>query len=467
MRYLSSVVLKTKSSPQELFAFFKDDYMPFLLESSQNVDGMGRYSFFGSRPFLTVSQKNGVSIIAEGKKVQKISGSGLKVLRRLLNKYILEGTNKSGIPLLCGAIGFFAYDFGFSLETIKRRNAGDPQIPDFMFGFYDCICCFDHKNNELTVFSSGFPRQGTLRKKRAEERLKETLAKLKKPTKEVFDPKELAKKSDLVSNFSRGKYLSAIKKAKEYIAAGDIYQVNLSQKFKASLAIEDWALYKRLLKNFPVSFSGFFSSKNFSIISASPERFLKFDGRRIFTRPMKGTRKRTKNSVLNRRLKRELQMSEKEKAELLMIVDLERNDLGRVCEYGTVKVSRMRQIEAYSNVFQATAEIEGILHKHKDRIDLLRACFPGGSVTGCPKIRSMEIIDELEPSCRSVYTGALGYFSFNNTMEFNILIRSFLKKGKSIIFNVGGGIVSDSKPAAEYDETLVKAKALMEALTGV
>ncbi|HAJ56401.1 MAG TPA: aminodeoxychorismate synthase, component I [Candidatus Omnitrophica bacterium] len=465
MNYSAYKIFKNKAPVQELFSAFKDDALPFLLESSQDVSGMGRYSFFGSEPFLTVSYKDGFSYIERNGKIVEKKQHGLSVLREHLDAYRLSGHNKPCLPFLSGAVGFFAYDLGFSLEKIARVNSPDILVPDLKFGFYDVVVCVDHKEGRLTVFSSGFPETGSLRVKRAEARLAEACGKLKAGALMLEPARERVKKRDLSSNFSRQEYLAAIRKAKDHIAAGDIYQVNLSQRFKARSDIDDWSLYRRLSKNFPVSFSGFFADKDFSIISASPERFLKFDGSRVFTRPMKGTRSRTEDAALNKRLKKELQLSEKEKAELLMIVDLERNDLGRVCEYGSVRVSKLRQIEAYKGVFQATAEVDGTLHKGKDRIDLVRACFPGGSVTGCPKIRSMEIIEELERSARSVYTGAFGYFSFHNTLELNILIRSFLKKKDEILFNVGGGIVADSRPADEYEETLVKGRALMEALT--
>lgn len=449
---------------QALFAGFKDARMPFLLESSKDVMGMGRYSFFGSDPFLVVSYKDGACFVERDGRVEKRARPPLSVLRECLNSCALRGSKAARVPLLAGAVGFFSYDFGFSLEKIARKNTGVACVPDFLFGFYDSVVAVDHKKNEVSVFSSGFPEKNSLRKMRSEARLKETVEKLKFRDFRHKTTQLRIHESALISNFTRDEYLAAVREAQNHIAAGDIYQVNLSQKFKTRLAIGDWPLYQRLSQNFPVSFSAFLKNEDLCVISASPERFLYFDGSRVLTRPMKGTRKRTDDTLFNRKMKRELVLSKKEKAELLMIVDLERNDLGRVCEYGSIRVRHLRQIEAYKSVFQATAEIEGRLHASKDRIDLLRACFPGGSVTGCPKIRAMEIIEELEPDARSLYTGALGYLSFHNTMDFNVLIRSFLKRKDEIVFHVGGGIVSDSKPADEYEETLVKGKVLMEAL---
>jgi len=270
----------------------------------------------------------------------------------------------------------------------------------------------------------------------------------------------------LRSNFTPALYKSAVRRAKAFIAQGDIYQVNLAQRFHAAARFDPWRLYRRLSQRFPVSFGAYLGGPDYAILSVSPERFLKFDGRRVVTRPMKGTRPRTARRDANRRLFRELRRDRKEKAELLMIVDLERNDLGRVCDYASVRVEELRAIERYANVYQATAQISGRLHPSKDRIDVLAACFPGGSVTGCPKIRAMEVIEELEPEARGIYTGALGYLSFHNTMEFSVLIRTLLWQRDRVSFHVGGGIVTDSRPAFEYDETLVKARALIEALRG-
>jgi para-aminobenzoate synthetase component 1 len=269
----------------------------------------------------------------------------------------------------------------------------------------------------------------------------------------------------LDSNFTKEEYLSAIKKAKEYIKQGDIYQVNLSQTFQAKNSSSGFDIYRRLRKISPSHFSAYLDGGDFQILSSSPESFLRLEGDKVTTRPMKGTRGRSKNRLEDLKFRKELLKSQKDKAELLMIVDLERNDLGRVCSYDSIKVSALRQVEQYNTVFQTTATVEGRLHKNKDRIDLLRACFPGGSITGCPKIRSMEIIEELEPTRRSIYTGSLGYLSFSGSMAFNILIRTVLKKQDKLYFGAGGGIVADSKPEEEYSETLVKAKAMIQAVS--
>lgn len=243
--------------------------------------------------------------------------------------------------------------------------------------------------------------------------------------------------------------------------------MNLSQEFNAKTDLSAFQIYKRLRSLSPSYFSAYLDCQDYQILSSSPESFLRLDGNIATTRPMKGTRPRSKNKLKDRKLKKDLLESAKDKAELIMIVDLERNDLGRVCSYDSIEVKALRQLEGYSTVFQTTATVSGRLHKNKDRIDLIRACFPGGSITGCPKIRAMEIIEELEPSRRSIYTGSLGYLSFSGTMELNILIRTILKKGDELYFSVGGGIVADSVPEEEYQETLVKAKAMKSAINAL
>jgi para-aminobenzoate synthetase component 1 len=285
-------------------------------------------------------------------------------------------------------------------------------------------------------------------------------------------------KRKIISNFSKGDYLRAVECAKQYINAGDIYQVNLSQRFHTQIEASPYEIYKRLRTINPAPFSSYLRFDNKYVISSSPERFLslrstfestgKHSGnivRNIQTKPIKGTRPRYKDKNINAKMKNDLLSSEKDDAELAMIVDLERNDLGRVCKYNTVKVTGKKKLEEHPTVYHLVATIEGELHSRYDSVDLLKATFPGGSITGAPKVRAMQIIDELEPTKRSVYTGAMGYLSFNGNIDFNIAIRTFLVKNDHIYFQVGGGIVADSNPEDEYEETLHKARALIETLS--
>lgn len=469
MNNSSFIYSKLNFNSDYLLNLLRRESIGFLLESSLDVCNLGRYSFFGINPFLTIQYKEGVITETQGGLKKSFRGNIFEELRHLLNKYRLHSMNrKVNLPFLGGAVGFLSYDLGFILEKIPRKNIDDLGVPDLWFAFFDVVLGIDHHKDKALIFSSGFPEMShRLRKRRADSRLKYFLNKLRGA--DGFD--SFSSISDLThrdygleSNFTYRDYIKSVNKSLDYIVRGDIYQINLSQRFHTKTCLSGEQLYRNLKKVFPVPFAGILNTGDFNIISGSPERFLKFDGRLLVTRPMKGTRPRSQKAILDRKLRLDLENSKKDKAELLMIVDLERNDLGKVCDYGSVKVESLRNFEEYSTVFQTTSQIRGQLYPEMDRIDILKACFPGGSITGCPKIRAMQIIEELEPNRRGIYTGSFGYFSFNGTMDFNILIRSFFKKGKDIYFGVGGGIVYDSKPELEYQETLVKAEALKRAL---
>jgi len=452
MPYLTWKSFDWRNGALPVFEAIKDKEYVFFLDSSLCNNYLGRYSFLGYEPFY---------ILKDFKE-----GNPFNRLRELTGLYKL-GSKKNILPFLGGAVGYFSYDLGFCLENIKESAAVDLGLPGLFLGFYDTIIAVDHFKGKLYVISTGFPEtKYSLAKRRAQERLKQfitDLSGLKDRHPEDVRPQEIAAQG-LDSNFTKDKYLGAVRTAKEYIKNGDIYQVNLSQRFSAQTKMTAPGLYRKLRRVSPSSFSAYLDCGDFQILSSSPERFLYFDGKKVFSRPMKGTRPRGKCKIEDSRLRQELLKSAKDKAELIMIVDLLRNDLGRVCKYGSVRVSSMRALEVYSTVYQATATIEGFLHRDKDRVDLLKACFPGGSITGCPKIRAMQIIEELEPTKRSIYTGSLGYLGFNNTMDLNILIRTILKKDDRIYFQVGGGIVADSEAENEYAETLAKAQGILRAI---
>jgi len=364
-------------------------------------------------------------------------------------------------------VGYFSYDLCHFIERLPATAVDDLNLPECYLAFYDTIVAFDHLEKKTYLVSTGFPElRETKRKRRAEERLKEVKSwMLNKPS----IAGELCSVSTeegmvLKSNFSHEEYLRAVENVREYIRAGDIFQVNLSQRFEADLSIPPYELYQRLRKINPAPFASYLDFDGVSVVGASPERFLKVQGDWVETRPIKGTRPRGKSAAEDRALADELLASIKDRAENVMIVDLERNDLGRVCRYGTVRVTELAILETYPTVFHLTSTVKGRLCEDKDRIDLLKATFPGGSITGAPKVRAMEIIDELESTRRSVYTGSIGYLSFSGEMDLNIVIRTFLVKGGRAYFQVGGGIIYDSEPEAEYVETLDKAKALIQAL---
>ncbi|MFC2042356.1 aminodeoxychorismate synthase component I [Chloroflexota bacterium] len=449
----------------QVFEGFRDRPFCFFLDSGMDPGKLGRYSFLGSDPFLVLrSRGDEIALIRDGKEETR-QGNPFEVLGELLETYSLD-TDQNVVPFVGGAVGYFSYDLCHFIERLPSTAVDDLLLPECYLAFYDAIVAFDHLKGKAYLVSTGFPELVERKRKlRAEERLKELKNYiLNKSQVCAADSIPAAEGIVLKSNFSYEEYLRAVAVAREYICAGDIFQVNLSQKFEAELSVSPHGLYQRLREINPAPFSNYFNFDSVSIVGASPERFLKVTGDWVETRPIKGTRPRGKTPQEDRYLARQLLSSLKDRAENVMIVDLERNDVGRVCRYGTVKVTELAVLETFPTVFHLTSTVVGRLYEGKSRIDLLKATFPGGSITGAPKVRAMEIIDELEPTKRSVYTGSIGYLSFNGDMDLNIVIRTFIVKGNKAYFQVGGGIVYDSEPEAEYVETLDKARALIQAL---
>lgn len=445
MAYYNLTPYRLRFSTFDLFEALRGRRGCFFLDSSLQTRHSGRYSFLGFDPFY---------ILKAGRK------NFFESLRERLSGYKIT-PGKGLPPFLGGAVGCLSYDLG-------RQDKANSDFPDYYFAFYNTALIVDHTARLFYVLTAGFPEKGShLGRALCRHNLKKTESLLKcigSRGKDRITKYAEGAPGYLKSNFTRSGYLAAIRKAKDYIKKGDIYQVNLSQRFQVETQESAFEIYRRLRRLSPAPFGAYLDAGSFQVISSSPERFLSLEGRRATAVPMKGTRPRGKNKTEDARLRRRLLDSAKDRAELTMIVDLERNDLGQVCSYDSIKVKALRALEKYQTVYQTTATIEGVLHEGKDRIDLLRACFPGGSITGCPKLRSMEIIDELEPDRRWFYTGSLGYLSFSGQMDFNILIRTILKKQDRLYFSAGGGIVADSDPEAEYEETLVKAGAMIAAV---
>ena len=437
---------------------FSDEPHLFFLDSSAVEEKRGRYSFLGFDPFEVV----------------KVRGkNSLGILKKKFDAYRCDDVRLSCSPLTSGIVGFLSYDYGLHQESIPLSPKEKVSLPDCCFGFYDCILTIDHFTKTLYITSSGLPEKDlVLREEKAFKRIEYVEQKLRsfrifsenRKEKQSYDKR---KKLNITSNISKKEYVQSIEKISQHISNGDIYQANFAQRFQIDATRDEFCptdMYKNLCNFSPVSFGGYFDFQDGIIMSNSPERFLHLSNRKVTTRPMKGTRRRTKDEDENVRLKKELTESAKDRAELLMITDLERNDLGRVCEYGSIEVVEQRTIEEYQTVFQATSLIEGVLRKNHDAFDLLKACFPGGSITGCPKIRAMQIIEETEKDRRGIYTGIFGYISFSGDMDFNILIRTLLFLQSKIYFHTGGGIVADSTAENEYEETLIKAKAMIKCL---
>ncbi len=447
------------------FEAFAGRPFSFFLDSGMDPARLGRYSFMGSDPFLVLrSRGDEITLIRDG--VEEVRrGNPFGVLGELLGIYALDGS-RAGIPFTGGAVGYFSYDLCHFVERLPTTAVDDLQLPECYLAFYDAVVAFDHLENRVYLVSTGFPElEEGKRQHRAEERLNELKSRVllcppPSPVAQAFSGNKLV----LKANFSHEGYLEAVATAREYICAGDIFEVNLSQRFDVDLPIPPYELYKRLRNINPAPFANYFNFDGVSIVGASPERFLKVEGDWVETRPIKGTRPRGKTPEEDRALADGLLASVKDRAENMMIVDLERNDIGRVCRYGTVKVTELAILETYPTVFHLTSTVVGQLSEGKSLVDLLKATFPGGSITGAPKVRSMEIIDELEPTRRSVYTGSLGYLSFSGDMDLDIVIRTIIVKDGRACFQVGGAIVYDSKPEAEYIETLDKGRALIQAL---
>ena len=426
---------------------------PALLESSLCEGKLGRYSILCWDPFRRLACRDGTVEVEDFRSGARWTESGnpFNVLSSEFARHRLAAPGGFELPFAGGAVGYFSYDLRHRIERLPRLCHYDLSVPEFILCLYDRALVFDHRT-DLTHFVGHLtprpPRPAA-----------------QNPIQNGVLPD--VKGVTLKSNFRRQEYLEAVRRTKDYIAAGDIFQANLSQRFEGPCAAEGLSIYERLRAVNPAPFAAYLKYPDFEIISSSPERFLLVESERVTTRPIKGTRPRLEgDDLFNSRMRRELLGSVKDHAELAMIVDLERNDLGRVCRYGTVRVVEHAALETYPTVYHLVSTVEGLLYREQyDEFDLIRATFPGGSITGAPKIRAMEIIEELEPHARSVYTGSLGYISFHGRMDLNIVIRTILKTGGRIYMHVGGGIVADSDPDLEYCETLHKGKALFQAVS--
>jgi para-aminobenzoate synthetase component 1 len=343
---------------------------------------------------------------------------------------------------LGAAIGYFGYDLKNVIEKLPATAVDDIGLPDCWFGFYDDLLVFDHTQQK--IWCSGRHRGDIARAANVTNKCNDRY--------KIDDNCRGAE-----SNVSRDRYVHAVLRAKDYIAAGDIYQVNLSQRFQCLIEASAADLYLTLRETNPAPYCAYVDIGDAQVLSSSPECFLNIHDRHVVTRPIKGTRPRDVDPS-------ELLASPKDNAELLMITDLERNDLGKVCQFGSVWVRELRRVESYATVHHLVSTIDGLLRREVSHVDCVRACFPGGSITGAPKIRAMQIIDELESHARGVYTGAIGYLGFNGVSQFNIAIRTVVHQGGRLSFHAGGGIVADSDPDAEYEETLAKARGIFNAI---
>ncbi len=422
------------------------------LESSLSGGAYGGFTILAADPVMTVE------LAAPPR------GCPWRYLRDRLDGIKAPMIRSTPVPFAGGWIGFFGYELGAVSEGAGSAKPDAHRMPSARLGLFDTAAVYDHECRQWYTVAVEWAEGTFLHCPSASRRLATLRGRLIRATEDpvVDSPRPLT--TTPVPDMSHASYLANIGRIKRYIEAGDVYQVNLTQRFAARTTASPFQLYQRLRKTSPASHGAILVWPGAAVISSSPELFWDLRGRRVVTRPIKGTRPRSSDPLRDRRLRAELAASEKDRAELIMIVDVLRNDLGRVCSMGSIRVPQPSQIEAYSTVYHQVATIEGELKPELGWADLLQATFPGGSITGAPKIRAMQIIDELEPTARGVYCGSIGWIGLGGDASFNIAIRTLVQRRDRVHLYAGGGIVADSDPEEEYEEVLAKLKGMLLAL---
>ena len=453
-------------TPVSAFLKLSSGANSFLLESVEGGETLGRYSFIGIDPFLAIQAKDGrVTVSGEIEASFANVADPLTVVEDLLGKY-----NQAPVPDLPpfsgGAVGYVGYDCVRFFEDIPRTGKNDLNLPDMLFVFTDALVIFDHLKHSLKILINtriaDDPGQAW---EAAIARIEAIIRQLATTVSAApIDANREVSLDGIEANFTKDDYLEAVRKAKEYIYAGDILQVVPSQRFALPTKADPFDIYRILRIINPSPYLGYLRFGEITLVSSSPEPLVKVYGRHVITRPIAGTRPRGANTVEDLALQSELLADTKERAEHIMLVDLGRNDLGRVSRTGTVKVDELMFIERYSHVMHIVSQVSGELKEKETAFDALRAAFPAGTVSGAPKIRAMQIIDELEPSFRGPYAGAFGYFSFTGNLDTGITIRTIVVKDGIAYVQAGGGIVADSDPEIEYQETVNKATAMLRAI---
>ena len=438
----------------------------FLLESVEGGERLGRYTFLGVRPFLVLRAKGNAITLERGGRRRRRRGSLFPVLRELLRRH--RPAAVPGLPpFTAGAVGFLAYDAVRQLEKLPARAQDDLKTPDCLLMFFDRVLAFDHVQQQVHLMATADVERESPR--RAYQRAVADLAAIERklaaaPPRPAKTEKKPRGALRVHSATSEARFLAGVRRAKQYIAAGDVFQAVLSQRLDFEPGVEAFDLYRALRRVNPSPYLYFLRMGELQVLGSSPEMLVKVTGRRLEYRPIAGTRPRGRDPAEDARREQELRSSEKERAEHVMLVDLGRNDLGRVSEYGSVKVRELMGVERYSHVMHLVSAIEGKLRPGLDALDALAACFPAGTLTGAPKVRAMEIIEELELVRRGVYGGAVLYADFAGNLDSCIAIRTMLMKGKRAYVQAGAGIVADSDPAAEFEECKNKAEALLRAV---
>lgn len=456
-------VIADMETPVSAFKKIEGEYS-YLLESVEGGEKIGRYSFLGSDPILIVKSKgNKIEVIDKGRK-KILSGDPIAELKDIISRY--KPVKIKGLPRFHGGfVGYFGYDIVRHLEKLPDKNPDDLRLPDMQFLLTDTVLAFDHVKRKIIIISN--VSAGDAPGKAYESAIKKIdalAAKLGRPVKFERTGKIKAEKIKVKSNFSKREFEAIVQKAKDYVKSGDVIQVVPSQRLCAKVKGDAFNAYRALRTLNPSPYMYYLKFGDMKLVGSSPETMVRMEGNIANIRPIAGTRRRGKNETEDIALEKELLADEKERAEHIMLVDLGRNDLGRVCEYNSIKINELMVIEKYSHVMHIVSDITGRLKQGKDCFDLIRAAFPAGTVTGAPKVRAMEIIDELENVKRGPYAGAVGYFDFYGNLDTCITIRTILMKGGFAYVQAGAGIVADSVPAKEHEETMNKARALLKAI---
>jgi len=464
-------VLADFDTPVSAFKKIESGKYSFLLESVEGGEKWGRYSFLGSEPSVIFKSKNGNIEITKKGKTKKSQGNPIDALRDLLSRY--KPVTTPELPRFHGgAVGYFSYDIVRHIEDLPEIGVDDLGLWDSLFMITDLVLVFDNVNHKIKIIYNAYVpevKEAQEAYNTAVNKIEDIIKKLRKPVKHYKNNtnKNIRKSKGalkLKSNFKPQDYKKAVKNTKEYIKAGDIIQAVIAQRWKTKLDVDPFDLYRSLRVLNPSPYMFYLNLRTETLVGSSPEVMVRVEEGEVVSRPIAGTRPRGKTEKEDLKLEKELLADPKERAEHIMLVDLARNDLGRISDIGTVKVDEFMIIERYSHVMHIVSNVIAKLSRKKDAFDVLKATFPAGTLSGAPKVRAMEIIEEMEPNRRGAYGGAVGYFSFSGNMDTCITIRTFVIKDNEIYIQAGAGIVADSNPEKEYQESVNKVKALVKAI---
>jgi anthranilate synthase component 1 len=464
---VKSVAADLLTPVSAFLAIAADEPDAFLLESVERGEQIGRYTFLGARPYMQVRADGGDISVRRGKHTEKRRGSAIQVIKELLRQHrpaVVPGLP----PFTAGAVGYFAYDAVRQLENIGERAKDDLSLPDCVLMFFDRLLAFDHLRHQIHIIATADVSRESPR--RAYDRAAADIAILEKKLAAGLRPAHWHRNSrvngklKIHAGTGRQRFVASVEQAKEYIAAGDIFQVVLSQRLDFAPSVAPFDVYRALRTVNPSPYLYFLRMGDMHVLGSSPEMLVRVTGRKLEYRPIAGTHPRGRDEAEDQRLEQQMLHDEKERAEHVMLVDLGRNDLGRVSEYGSVKVKDLMYVERYSHVMHIVSALESRLRGDLDALDAFAACFPAGTLSGAPKVRAMQIIEELEPTRRGVYGGAVLYADFDGNLDSCIAIRTMFMQGKKAYLQAGAGIVADSDPAREFEECMNKARAVLRAV---